>query len=207
MSEKTSGIFIVLDGPDGGGKTTQAEYVEKHLISLGRSVLRTREPGGTPISEAVRGILLNPENTEMSPRAELLLYMAARAQLVDEVIRPALKNGVCVIADRFLLSSIAYQGIASGLGANAVMKAGEIAIDTVIPDITFVLDVPLNVGRSRTQDERDRIEQRPDDYHTQVRNAYLDTSLHHKNTHIIDASKQIDDVANTIREILDNVLE
>ena len=134
------GIFITIEGPDGAGKTTQRELLKEYLEKKGYDVLITRDPGGNPISEAIREVILNKDFTEMGYMTELLLYASARAQLVKENIKPALDAGQAVIADRFVDSSAVYQGIGRGLGVDTVYKVNEFALQGIMPDMTFLMD-------------------------------------------------------------------
>ena len=168
------GIFITMEGPDGAGKTTQMEMLSASLKERGYEVLLTREPGGTEISEAIRGILLDPANKEMKPETELLLYAAARAQLVQQVIGPAVEAGKAVISDRFVDSSVVYQGIARGLGIETVYAVNRPAIGKYMPDATFLLDLSAKEGIARKKDqaELDRMEQESLDFHEKVAAGY-----------------------------------
>jgi len=168
------GIFITMEGPDGAGKTTQMEMLSESLKERGYEVLLTREPGGTEISEAIRGILLDPANKEMKPETELLLYAAARAQLVQQVIGPAVEAGKAVISDRFVDSSVVYQGIARGLGIETVYAVNRPAIGKYMPDATFLLDLSAKEGIARKKDqaELDRMEQESLDFHEKVAEGY-----------------------------------
>lgn len=176
------GAFIVFEGPDGGGKTTHARLLAAALSAAGRQVLLTREPGGTPLGEAVRGVLLSlrrgaraDDGGERTALAELFLFMAARAELAAKVLRPALAAGKVVIADRFLLSSLVYQGLAGELGVEPVAAVGRLATGGLVPDLTLVLDVPaaVGLGRSRARSgAADRIESRGPAYHERVRRGF-----------------------------------
>ena len=168
------GIFITMEGPDGAGKTTQIELLSASLQERGYEVLLTREPGGTKISEAIRGILLDPAYKEMKPETELLLYAAARAQLVQQVIGPAVEAGKAVISDRFVDSSVVYQGIARGLGIETVYAVNRPAIGKYMPDATFLLDLSAKEGiaRKKNQAELDRMEQESLDFHEKVAAGY-----------------------------------
>ena len=154
------GIFITIEGPDGAGKTTQRELLKEYLEKKGYDVLITRDPGGNPISEAIREVILNKEFTEMGYMTELLLYASARAQLVKENIKPALEAGQAVIADRFVDSSAVYQGIGRGLGVDTVYKINEFALQGIMPDMTFLMDLNAQEGiaRKKNQAELDRME-------------------------------------------------
>ena len=142
------GIFITIEGPDGAGKTTQRELLKEYLEKKGYDVLITRDPGGNPISEAIREVILNKDFTEMGYMTELLLYASARAQLVKENIKPALDAGQAVIADRFVDSSAVYQGIGRGLGVDTVYKVNEFALQGIMPDMTFLMSILAIPGRT-----------------------------------------------------------
>ena len=145
------GLFLTVEGPDGAGKTTQIELLRDYLSDKGYDIIVCREPGGTPISEAVRNVILNKEFTEMGHMTELLLYAAARAQLIEEVIRPALEDGKIVICDRFVESSAVYQGIARGMGIDLVYKVNQFAIGDTMPDLTIMIDLDAEAGISRNR--------------------------------------------------------
>lgn len=152
-----SGLFLSLEGVDGSGKSTQATLLADALRAQGHDVLLTREPGGSRVGEAVRDILLTPE-AQIEPITEAFLFAASRAQHVREVIRPALARGTWVVSDRFVDSSLAYQGAARGLGIETVWRINELAVDDCLPQIAVVIDVPLEVSVARTSGEHDRIE-------------------------------------------------
>ncbi len=169
-----SGIFITMEGPDGSGKTTQINLLSEYLKENNYDVIITREPGGTRISEDIRSILLNKEYTEMNSMTELLLYASARAELVSEVIGPAIEAGKAVISDRFLDSSLVYQGIARGLGIDKVYKINECAIQGYMPDKTFLLWLSAEDGilRKKNQKELDRMERESLEFHRMVADGY-----------------------------------
>lgn len=167
-----AGFFIVFEGGEGAGKSTQEGLLADALTARGHTVVRTREPGGTPAAEAIRAIVLSPEHSGLDPRAEALLFAAARGEHVARVIRPALERGDVVICDRYLDSSVAYQGFARGLGPRRVRDLSLWATGDLLPDLTVVLDIDPVEGLARF-DERDRLEAEPLDYHQQVRAAYL----------------------------------
>jgi dTMP kinase len=165
--------FIVFDGGEGCGKSTQAKLLQQALESAGRRVLLVRDPGTTRIGEMVRSILLDPDHDEMAMRCEMLLYMSARAQMMKETILPALADGVTVLCDRFVSSTLAYQLGGDGLTADEIKAVGQIAIAGRWPDLTLILDMPAEASIARVKRAKDRIEQRPIEYHRRVRNNYL----------------------------------
>src|SRR4051812_14489028 len=165
--------FIVLDGPEGCGKSTQAQLLLAHLKSTGKDAILVRDPGTTPVGEQIRALLLNPANGEMNMRCEMLLYMAARAQMIAQIILPALSSGQTVICDRFVSSTLAYQLGGDGLSADEIRKTASIAIRDRWPDLTIILELPVDRAMSRINREKDRIEQRSREYHEQVRKNYL----------------------------------
>ncbi len=195
------GLFITFEGGDGSGKSTQINRLGQYLQDAGYHVLLTREPGGTAISEQIRGILLDPENGEMAPMTECMLYAAARSQLVSQVIRPALEEGTIVICDRFLDSSIAYQAYGRGLGS-AVEEINGYGIDGCMPDLTIYLRIDPKAGHSRISGrDQDRIESEPDAFHERVLQGY--DSLYEKYPERIlclDAGQSIEKIAEIIRE-------
>jgi len=167
------GLFIALDGPDGGGKTTQAARLVEWLRGRGRDVVACRDPGGTPLGDRLRFLLLERSAWSIGLRAEMLLYMASRAQLVDEVVRPALAAGRDVVSDRYLLANVVYQGHAGGLPLEEVWGVGRAATGELMPDLTLVIDVPPEVASARVARPRDRIEDRPLEYRRRVREGFL----------------------------------
>jgi dTMP kinase len=167
------GKFIVLDGGEGCGKTTQTHLLREALLRQGTEAVVVRDPGATHIGEQIRAILLNPEQAEMCMRCEMLLYMAARAQLMDQTIVPALAAGSCVICDRFVSSTLAYQLGGQALTAEEINSVAQVAIQGRWPDLTIILDMPLEHSHQRLARPKDRIEQRPMQYHEQVRKNYL----------------------------------
>jgi len=204
----SKGKFIVLEGPEGCGKSTQIVTLCGRLEAEGHKVRLVREPGGTAIGEKIRQVLLDASNTNMTVGTELLLYMACRAQLVHEVIRPALEEGYIVAADRFLTSTIVYQGIAGGMGAEEVRKLYRETCGDVEPDLVVVLDVPADVGLSRVQRSFDRMESKPMTFHRRVRDGYLAVAKSEPQSYVVvDASGPPDEVAETVwREVKQRVL-
>ncbi len=167
------GKFITFEGSEGSGKSTQAGLVYAYLKKKNIPVLLLREPGATKISEAIRRLLLDVRNEHMSCECETLLYMAARAQMVQEVLFPALEKGQVVLCDRFLDSTIAYQGFGSGVNRQWIARMGQLVTKGIRPDLTLLFDIAVEEGLSRTQTQKDRIELRSKDYHQRVRQGYL----------------------------------
>ncbi|MDE6025136.1 MAG: dTMP kinase [Lachnospiraceae bacterium] len=201
--------FISMEGPDGSGKTTQIELLKEYLEKKGYEILVTREPGGTKISEAVRNIILDKSYVEMDYMTEALLYAAARAQLVAEVIKPALDEGKFVISDRFVDSSAVYQGMARGLGVEAVYKINEFAIQNVMPDITVHLDLPAAVGitRKKNQAELDRMELETLSFHESVADGYRELAkMSPDRIYTIDATQSAEDIHKLILKKLESML-
>src|SRR3989442_3993331 len=174
MNGSGSGLYVVVEGPGVAGKSTLVRWLAARLGAGGRRVVAVRQPGGTPVAEAARKLALQFPH-EVAPAAELFLFLAARADLVHHVIRPALEEGQVVVADRFDLSTIAYQVAGGGLPAADVTQAIRLATGGLVPDVTLVLDVPVELGRERQRTARkvqDRIERQDDAFHARVREAY-----------------------------------
>lgn len=167
------GVFITFEGSEGSGKSTQIDMVCRYLKAKKKSVLFVREPGGVKISEKIRTILLDARNVKMSSECETLLYMAARAQLVEEVIAPALKKGKTVLCDRFLDSTLAYQGYGNGVDIRTIKAIGKFATRSIKPDLTLFFDISAREGLARIKGRaKDRIERRTLHYHNKVRRGY-----------------------------------
>ncbi len=202
MKEKLQGKFIVLDGPDGCGKSTQTELLVKWLESEGVPTSRFRDPGDTDIGEKIREILLNPEHLAMDTRTELLLYMAARAQLWAEKISPALNATHCVILDRWLSSTCAYQGYAGGFGIDKVIRIATYCLERVWPNLTIILDVDLKTAAGRLNRQLDRMEAKGDGYHKKVHEGFLQLAKEHKNVLKVDATASVETVHQNIRQLI-----
>lgn len=198
-----TGRFITLEGGDGAGKTTQAELLTAWLEAHGRTVVRTREPGGTELGQRIREMVLH-ERGHVAPRAEALLYAADRAHHVETVVRPALLRGDIVLQDRYIDSSVAYQGVARGLGAERIRSVSEWAADGLVPDLTVLLDLDVTVGRARVAAARgdtfDRLESEAATFHETVRRAFLDAAAAEPARFlVVDAAAPTDDVQRAVR--------
>jgi dTMP kinase len=192
----TTGRLIVLEGPDGSGKTTQAARLAAWLGSNGREVVTFRDPGGTALGERLRSIVKDRSGLSIGMRAEMLLFMSSRAQLVEEVIQPALERGAIVVGDRFMLSNVVYQGYAGGLNVEEIWKVGLVATGGLLPDLTFIVDVPPEVAGLRIGPARDRIEDRGEDYRNKVRDGFLTASkMYPAPIAVVDGSGDLDSVA------------
>lgn len=202
------GVFITLEGADGCGKSTQAGMLAEALAATGAELVRLREPGGTPISEKVRALLLDPANAEMVPECELLLYEASRAQLTREVIEPALARGAVVLCDRYYDSTYAYQAGGRALDDALVRRANLLGSCGVTPDCTLVLDLPTEVGYARaTAGGADRMEAEGLAFQERVRAAYLRLAAEEPDrVRVVDASGEKDEVASRVRAALADVV-
>ena len=203
------GLFIVMEGPDGSGKTTQINLLKEYLEEAGYECLITRESGGTVIGEEVRHLILNPEHKEMSPVTEMLLYAASRAQLVHEVIGPALEEGKIVISDRFVDSSIVYQGIARKLGISTVSAVNAPGIGIYRPDGIFFIDLSEAEGLRRKKEQKnlDRMEQEGIDFHHMVSEGYRKVLSGRPEVMKIDGGRSIDTIQKKIRNHVDELLK
>lgn len=201
-------MFITFEGPEGSGKTTVSNIIEKRLEEIGYQVVHTREPGGTPIAEQIRNIILDKANTMLDARAEALLYAASRRQHLVEKVWPALKEGKIVICDRYIDSSLAYQGGARHLGVENVLNINMFATEGTFPDMTLLFDIKPEDGLHRiaanTNREVNRLDLEKIEFHKSVRNTFLELAKQYKDRYvIIDASKPLDEVIeNTWKEIL-----
>ena len=201
-------MFFSFDGIDGVGKTTQMDLFCEWLASRQAEVVTCRDPGSTPLGERVREILLtSDEQTPIAIRSEMLLYMAARAQLVDEVIRPALAAGKSVVSDRFLLANVVYQGYAGGLDVAAVRTVGRVATDGVMPDCVFLLDMSPQAALGRMGDQLDRVESRGCEYRERLRAGFLEEAGQSGDVvHIINADRPVEEIQSEIRTIAEQLL-
>ena len=191
----TAARFIVFEGGEGAGKSTQSRALADYLEARGHAVRCTREPGGTPAAEAIRAVLLDPANAGLDDRAEALLFAAARGDHAARVIRPALERGEIVISDRYLDSSVAYQGVARGLGAERVAELSLWATGGLLPDLTIVLDVDPALGLARVVGP-DRLESEPLEWHARVRHGFLDIAAAAPDRYLVlDGSRPAEDLA------------
>lgn len=199
-------MFFSIDGIDGTGKSTQMRMLIDWLTEQGHDVVECRDPGSTGMGEAVRRLLLDHHDFEIHRRSEMLLYMAARAQLVEEVIRPALVAGKTVVSDRFLLANVVYQGHAGGLDIETLWNVGQVATDGVYPDRVFLLDMPVEVADQRMQRELDRMESQGDEFRQRLREGFrAEAARDRERIALIDAEQSVEDVHAAIIEAVTEV--
>jgi dTMP kinase len=202
------GTFFSFDGVDGVGKSTQIARFTDWLSDQGYIVVTCRDPGGTEVGEAVRALLLDWRDLKISRMSEMLLYMAARAQLVEEVIQPALADGKIVVSDRFLLANVVYQGHAGGLVVDELWKIGKFITRGIEPNLTFLLDMPPGAAKSRIQRDLDRMEQHGDDFRERLRAGFLqEAAWRPEQIVVVNADRSIDDVQADIRSAAERVLK
>ncbi|HZZ30300.1 MAG TPA: dTMP kinase [Pirellulales bacterium] len=201
-------MFFSFDGIDGGGKSTQMQLFCNWLRGLGHTVVQCRDPGATPLGEAVRNLLLNRQDLSISRMSEMLLYMAARAQLVEEVIQPALAAGSIVVSDRYLLANVVYQGHAGGLEVPELWEIGQFITRGLEPDLTFLLDMPPTAAHGRIQRELDRMEQSGDAFRQRLRAGFLaEAARRPEQIVVVDANRPIEQVQADIRCAAEKVLK
>jgi len=209
------GKFIVLEGVDGAGKSTQAYLLSKYLSAKKRRVLPVREPGGTELGERIREILLDPGEDKMTAQCEMLLYMASRAQLVGELIRPSLEDGYVVVSERFLFSSVAYQGYAGGLPIENILRIGEFAVSGIEPDLTIILDIDPDAAMRRDKGpvivpeagQYDRIEKKGVEFQKKVRAGFLELAGQHPDKiRVVDAARPPKTVHEDIARLVSGVI-
>ena len=202
----TRGLFLSLDGLDGSGKSTQCRLLADWLRGLGRPVVTCVDPGGTDLGGHLRQLLLNYRG-QMDLACEALLFMASRAQLVAEVIRPALEAGSHVVSDRYLLANVVYQGHAGGLDPEQLWQAGRLSTGGVEPDLTFVLDLPLETALTRRKGSADRLESRDRDFHEKVRRGFLtEVNRRPERIQVIDALQPAEAVQEELRRAVQPLL-
>ena len=200
-------MFITIEGPEGSGKTTAVDTAVKELEKMGYQIVRTREPGGTPIAEQIRNVILDKNNVAMDQRTEALLYAASRRQHLVEKVWPALKEGKIVICDRYLDSSLAYQGGARGLGVDNILQVNSFATEGTFPDLTLVFDIDPQLGLARiaanSNREVNRLDLEKIDFHNKVRNTFLELAKRYPERYVvIDASQSREEVAKKTLEVM-----
>ena len=206
------GKFIVLEGGEGSGKSTILEMIYEFLIESGIDCIKTREPGGIKISEDIREIILDKNNTEMDRKTEALLYAAARRQHLVEKVIPALNNGKVVLCDRFIFSSLAYQGYARKINVNEIFEVNKFAIGEYMPDLNILFDISPEIGLARINKNKDREVNRLDleklDFHNTVREGYKNLAKENQEKfEVINAEKSIDEVFNNVKNIILNFIK
>jgi dTMP kinase len=207
MISASNGFFISLEGGEGAGKSTQHSRIVEWLSEHGKTVVEAREPGGTPVSEQIRQVLLDTRNAGLNPTAELLLMFAARSQLVEEVIRPALADGSVVVCDRFADASYAYQGGGRQLGADTVARVETLVLSGLQPDLTLLFDVPVEMGMKRVagRGSADRFEVESILFFERVRKAYLERAAANPGRfRVIDASLELEQVWQQVQSVLES---
>lgn len=201
----TQGLFITFEGPDGCGKTTQMNLLAQYFEKKGKKVVLTREPGGKGLGEKVREILLN-YNGEVSDRCESFLFLADRAQNIDIIVKPAVKQGEIVLCDRHIDSTVAYQGYGRGLGINEINMLNNLATGGKKPDLTLVFDVDVETSMKRVGKEKDRMESAGIDFHNRVRNGYLELAKQEPTRiKVLDATKTIEEIHEKVVEIVEKL--
>lgn len=204
--EKLPGLFIVFEGGDGAGKTTQIEKLAEFLKSKNREVLVTREPGGTVMGKSIRDWLLEQTEVEVDPKSEALLFAADRAHHMQTLIRPALAASKIVIGDRHIDSSVAYQGVARNLGIENIKNISLWAVDGILPNLIIVLDIDVEVGQSRLN-RKDRLDRESKEFHEKVNKAYLELAAMNPEKYlVIDAQLPIDEIAGQIQNRVEKLI-
>ena len=204
-ADTAPGLFVCFEGGDGAGKSTQVRLLQEVLQQRGREVVVTRQPGGTPLGEQIRELVLHGDH--VSPRAEALLFAADKAHHVDQLIKPALAEGKVVITDRYVDSSITYQGAGRALGRDEIMALQHWAVGGLLPDLTIVLDVTPEVGRERRGDAPDRLESEADAFHAAVRRGYLELAAGDPERYLVlDAAQPVERVHAAVLDGVDRVV-
>jgi dTMP kinase len=197
-------LFIVFEGIEGAGKTTQAKLLYDYLITQGHKAVLTREPGGTSLGKKIREILLSDTDEIFPSKAELFLYEADRNIHVHNIIKPSLENGITVICDRYIYSTLAYQGYARGLDINLIKNLNDIATDGVYPDIVFLIDIPVELSLKRLGNSKDRIEKESLEFHKKLREGFLKIAQENKDRFfVIDGTKSQDEIFRKVIEVLE----
>jgi len=213
MKKEYPGTFIVLDGPEGAGKTTQVRLLVEWLKESGRQATAVRDPGSTPVSERIREVLLDSSIPAMDARTEMFLYMASRAEMVARIIRPALEVGLIVVSDRFISSTVAYQGYAGGIKPKEIRQVGRVACQGIEPDLTVILNLPVAEGFQRLQEApgragADRMEAKAREYHEEVCKGFLEMAkAGPENFAVVDARGDVGTVAQRVRQAVKRVLK
>jgi dTMP kinase len=204
MHQLLRGKFIAFEGPDGSGKSTQMARLAKFARSQGLTVVEVREPGGTSVGEQIRGVLLDPANTDMTVLCEMMLYMASRSQLVEQIVAPALDRGDLVLADRFVASTCAYQGTAGGLAMREILEVAAVATGHRMPDLNVIFDVDEATAAKRLNPLLDRMEQKGAEFHRRVRDGYQKlASEDPRHFILIDATLDEDTVSETAMKAIE----
>jgi dTMP kinase len=203
----TKGLFIVLEGPDGSGKSTMANKIGEYYKLKGKEIEFTREPGGTNISEKIRELILDNNNVEMDYRTEALLYAAARAQLVSQKIIPWLENGKVVISERFVYSSLVYQGLGRGLNIEDIKKINDFAICNIVPDLVLLFDIDPEkaLNRKLRFNNGDRLENENISFHRRVYDGYKQIAKYYPEIKIINAERSIEELFEEIKNIINSI--
>ena len=201
----TKGLFITFEGADGCGKTTQIELLDKYLRKKGKETLLTREPGAKGLGVKLREILLNYDG-EVSPQCESFLFLADRAQHIDCIIKPALKEGKIILCDRHTDSTVAYQGYARKGDIDKINLLNNIATKGLLPDITFLFDIDVEIAQARVGKEKDRLEKESIDFHNRVREGYLEIARKNDRVKVIDSSKDIESIFEEVKKQIDKLL-
>jgi dTMP kinase len=204
VDSKFAGKFIVLDGPDGCGKSTHCKLLTEWLVKQGVDVEVFRDPGDTAIGDKIRQILLNPENILMDTTTEIMLFMASRVQLWNERIAPALVDDKCVVVDRWLSSTCAYQGKAGGFGVDKIIQIAESCLEKPWPDLTVILDIDLQIATQRLSRDLDRMEQKGQEYHQKVRQGFLELAERLEGFAVVDTSGEVESVSKKVIEVVKN---